>query len=304
MPFRIGAVCPVPEGSVTIIGTCDDGVRDAGPAIEQSSYQPVKPGVGDGIFPTPWNCINDIVEKFFLHRLDTRQPWFAIGNSAQSIVEPCLMMDSRERRLPEQPVNATERESAINHERLKSGAASLVLHVCVWGEDCLRLISIADPMIESQRTDKVGAIRDPREESVRQHVVNSSGVRMARVARPKVNAWVDCDPCFSLQINLGVIAEEFRRNVNKRSLRCLYPEILHQLCGHPFVDENTPMLGVIYKFGNITIAVVPFDKVRLRAAAHFPDKSTGINHCRPLNRIVAGRHSRTVFASSFQLSEC
>src|SRR6185437_1874784 len=48
------------------------------------------------------------------------------------------------------------------------------------------------------------------------------------------------------------------------------------LTGNPLIDENSSVLRVILEFDDVAVAIVGFQKVRLRATPHLPDEAARV----------------------------
>jgi hypothetical protein len=54
-------------------------------------------------------------------------------------------------------------------------------------------------------------------------------------------------------------------------------QVAQEDTGDPFVDQDAPVLRVIAELHDVEMAVLGLYEVRLRAAAHFPNESVGLD---------------------------
>ena len=54
-------------------------------------------------------------------------------------------------------------------------------------------------------------------------------------------------------------------------------EVIQENRSDPFIDQYAAMLRIIAKFDDVEMAVVAFQQMRLRAAAHLADQACGLN---------------------------
>jgi hypothetical protein len=57
-------------------------------------------------------------------------------------------------------------------------------------------------------------------------------------------------------------------------------QIIQENGSDPFIDQNATVLRIIPKFDHVEMAVVAFEQMRLRAAAHLSDQACGFDQHR------------------------
>jgi hypothetical protein len=80
-----------------------------------------------------------------------------------------------------------------------------------------------------------------------------------------------------LDVNVGVGGQEIGRQVYDGGLGRGDLQVVEEGGGDPFVDQNAPVLRIIEELDDVEVAIVAFEQVGLRSAAHFPDEAGGVD---------------------------
>jgi hypothetical protein len=73
---------------------------------------------------------------------------------------------------------------------------------------------------------------------------------------------------------------EFRYEFDQSGLRNVNLQITQEFAGQPFIDENSPVLGIVNELYDVELSIISLYQVSLSAAAHLPDESMSANRHR------------------------
>ena len=80
-----------------------------------------------------------------------------------------------------------------------------------------------------------------------------------------------------LYVDLRIACQKCGREIDDRRGGRRDLQVIQENRSDPFIDQNAAMLRIIAKFDHVEMAVVAFQQMRLRPAAHLPDQACGLN---------------------------
>jgi hypothetical protein len=78
-----------------------------------------------------------------------------------------------------------------------------------------------------------------------------------------------------LNVNVGVASQEIGGQIYNGGLRRGDLQVIEKGGADPFVDQDSPMLGIIAELDDVEMAIVALEQVGLRSTAHFSDQAPG-----------------------------
>ena len=136
-----------------------------------------------------------------------------------------------------------------------------------------RAVGVGDPSVEGQHGQKLFRVCDLVQQGIRNEIVNRQRIRIARMARAEVPAWLDRSaPRAGLEMHFRVGCEEFGGEPDDLVTRRGDLQMIQNFGGQEFINENPAVLRVILKLDDVEVAVVGFQQMGLRAAPHFADE--------------------------------
>ena len=152
----------------------------------------------------------------------------------------------------------------------------------------LAAVGVRYPAIEYQHRAKLLGIGNLAEQRVGDEIVDGHGFRIAGMPRSEVPARLHFEAaCAGLHVHLA----DCFRGTHARCGCIRYSrrgdlQMVENLAGDHFIDQDATMLRVILELDDVKVAVVGFQQVRLGAAPHFPDEPARIyGHAkRPVGR--------------------
>ena len=84
-------------------------------------------------------------------------------------------------------------------------------------------------------------------------------------------------PGTQLDVDVGIGFQKCGREAHDGGRGRRDFQVIEENRRDPFIDQNAAMLRIIAKFDHVEVAVVAFEQMRLRAAAHLPDQACGFN---------------------------
>src|SRR6185312_8022918 len=228
-----------------------------------------------------------LVEHFRREVPDPLDPRLEVTDRPDSLVQDSSRIQPGHGRVRDIPVRTVEGESVIDHQghtselsrrHTRPGQPIFQLRA---EKDRLPPVRVGNPAVKGQHRKELLGVCNLAEQGVRNEIVNSGALRIARMPRSKMPARFDRNAARAcLQMDLGTGREKVARKTDdlvrwRRNL-----QVREDFTGHPFVDQNPAVLRVILEFDDVTAAVVRFKQMRLRAAPHLPDEPASIHRHR------------------------